>query len=456
MSERPTPNHIPENRDTVAASEVAGRSPEFEKALDTVREHAAETREYFEDFHRHPELGGEEYETAARVKRFLEAMGIEILGEEIGGSGEKRGTGIVAIIRGRSDGPTIALRADMDALPITESSDHAVRSERDGVMHACGHDAHTAGLLGAARALQELAKQGSLDGNAMLIFQPSEEKAHQKESGAVKMAREMERKGWRKNINAFLGLHVMTELDRGQVNALEGVALASSGEVDITLRGKGGHIINAYEQPNLHVMFSDLTLRLDALFRQRAQTEKTLVASARTTYEGSGYNVLAASGTSTWVIRVASEKYRTISAEILATIRRIVEEVIAKHDTSKSITATLQRRPGYRPVIHRDPTLVAVAEQSADMALGHAVNARKLIPAGEDFSFYLENLRGQEIPGVFMMVGAANPKKGIPLGPHHSPNFRIDPDVVQELSALHVAFTLNAIRHFRQVVHHDA
>ena len=226
----------------------------------------------YEDLHRHPEIGGQEVETAARIKTELERLGIEIVQEKIGNPAFGfKGTGIIARIRGKEDGPTVALRADIDALPITESKDHKVRSENEGVSHACGHDAHIAGLLGATELLKEYAERGELPGDVILLFQPSEESAVQKESGAVQMVQALERLGLRDEIKAFFGQHVFRSSERGKINVKEGVLNASSGDFKIMLSGAGGHIMNAYEQPNLNSIFSEVTMRLEEYFRPQSQ-----------------------------------------------------------------------------------------------------------------------------------------------------------------------------------------
>ncbi len=420
-------------------------SPEI---MELANEVEPQMREWYADFHAHPELGGEEHRTAEKIIGYLQSLGIEIVGEQIGGLKGAEGTGIVAIIKGKEGGPTIALRADMDALPVQERGDHECQSETPGVMHACGHDAHTSGLLGAAAIMKKLAERGKLPGNVVLMFQPSEEKAHQKESGATRMVDFLERKGMRKDIDAFFGLHVRSDMERGHINVRDGVQTASSGEVDITLTAPGGHIINTYDVPNLHLIFSEINLRLAEIFRPLAGKHEALVASARTKFEGSGYNVLPASAESTWVVRVASPLYKQISADIRAQIRTVVEESVKKYspgEQAEKVGVKVTPRHGYRPIIHRSPELVSAAATAAEKVIPGCRRTENMEVAGEDFSFYLEKLRGKEIPGVFVMVGAANPEGGIPKVPHHSPDFKIDQAVLGDLAALHTAFSLQAM-----------
>jgi len=437
-------------------SEQFERPEIVDNILESLKELEPKMESYYTDFHEHPELGGREFRTASKIKQCLEEMGIKILGDKIGiGIGEqgerKEGTGIVAMIEGKSDGPTVALRADMDALPITEDKNHEPRSQNEGVMHACGHDAHIAGLLGATEILKGLADQDKLDGNIVLIFQPSEEKSFQKQSGAVQIVKFLEKTGLRNKIGAFLGLHVFREADRNMINVKEGVQMASSGEVDIILRGPGGHIMNAYELPNLNEITSAMTVELSKIFKPMAKEKKALVASGHTQFDKKTYNVLAGETKSTWVIRITDPNYKDISKDITSQIQDVIQSVITKHleDRQGNVEVEINKRPGYRPVTHRDQKLVLLAEQAAKETIPNCENKSEISMGGEDMSFYFETLRQKQIPGVFMMVGAANPDKGYPKGPHHSLDFKIDPKVIKDLAAIHSIFSVKAIEYLK-------
>ncbi len=410
--------------------------------LEKAKEIEPKLLEYYADFHRHPELGGEEYKTAAQVKKILTELGVEIVGECIGG------TGIVAHIRGREGGEAVALRADMDALPIQEDESHELKSENPGVMHACGHDAHTSGLLGAAEILQKLSSEGKLPGDVILLFQPSEERVYNKRSGAVQIIKFLEKEGLRDQIKAFFGLHVASKLERGTVNLKEGVEMASSGEINIKLTGPGGHIMNAYELPNLHVIFSEITVRLRKIFEPLADKKEALVASPATTYNGE-YNVLSSEADSTWVIRVTSPNYKKISSQITEKIKRVISEVLAEEKVEGEVTVEIKRQPGYRPLIHRDPELVKLARDSAGEVIDNLKVEENVLLGGEDFAFYLEKLRDKEIPGAFVMVGAANSEKGITPGSHHTSDFKIDQGVIADLAALYSDLAVRALAEYK-------
>ncbi|MDO8443943.1 MAG: M20 family metallopeptidase [bacterium] len=437
-------------RDVERSDEHEVETAEAE-ATNYIRERAAELApemiDIQTDIHKNPELGGEEVRTAGKVVEYLRSLGIEVIGQNIGlstGEGEDhfRGTGVVGLIRGNGNGKTVALRADMDALPVQEVGTNEPRSAVDGKMHGCGHDVHTASLLGAAKMLQELAQKGQLDGDVLLIFQPSEEKTHQKESGAVQIVRFLEENGWRDKIGAFLGLHVFRSIERGMIRVKEGVHMASSGEIEIKLHASGGHIMNAYEIPNLNVIFSRLTVRLDEVFRPIYEQKKGLIASGRTEFSGKGYNVLPAQGESTWVVRIADPLYREISKDALNQIRTIVQEEAVRSGLGKEDIEVVPRQ-GYRPVIHRDAELVHMVREAASEVLPNyqlSPQSDQVMFAGEDFSTYLELLRGRQINGVFVQVGGANPAEGIPTGPHHAPDFRVDPNSTVDLAEIYANF----------------
>jgi|GEM_PF-1080999 len=423
--------------------------------LNRAKELEPEIINNYQDIHENPELGGQEFKTSAKIKQYLEELGIEIVTEKIGVpvDKEKGGTGIIARIKGKLGGPMIALRADMDALPIQESSDHQVRSKKDGVMHACGHDSHSAGLMGAAKILKELADQNKLDGNIILLFQPSEERTSQRESGAVQMVKSLEKTGLRTDIKAFLGLHVLTELPGGTIKLREGTETASTSNLEINLEAPGGHIMNAYQYPNLKDIVARLTLNLNNIFRKYYEEGETLVASSETKFKDASQNTLASSVTDSWIIRSLSENYKGVTNDarekITTEIQRAIDEHLVELENTrqkedkekfdpKKIKVEIVMHPGYRPTVHRDPSLIKTTQESAQTVIGKdmVINNSPLMGA-EDFSFYLEELQNKQIPGVFMLVGAANPEKDIPIGPHHNPNFKIDPKIVKDLSAIY-------------------
>ena len=413
--------------------------------LETANEIEPELMEIYHDFHENPELGGQEYRTSQKVSTFLKDLGIEIIGEKVGGLRGKEGTGIVARIKGKNQEAAIALRADMDALPMAENENNPHKSKNPGVMHACGHDAHTTGLMGAAKILKQLADDGDLPNDVYLIFQQNEE-SYEKGSGAAQIVRFMEKKGLRKNIRAFFGLHVFSELERGNVKVRHGAQLASGGQIDIKATAPGGHVMNAYEQPNLHLIFSEITVRLSKLFRDKAKKKEALISSPRTRYEGTAGNILPTEAESSWTVRITSPDYKQISKQVLQDVKKVVGEVVAKSPEAEKVKVEIKGMQGYRPVLNRSKELVEIAEKSAGGIIPSIKIDREVLMAGEDFSNYMEKLRGLEIPGVFMLVGAANKAKNIPPVTHHNPNFRIDEGVLKDVAALYCDLAVSTMK----------
>jgi len=409
-----------------------------------------EIKALYEDFHENPELGGQEIETSKKIADYLESLDIEIADSHVGI--EKKddndkvistGTGVIAIVHGLDRSRSVALRADIDALPVDEDPKNSVKSKKEHLMHACGHDIHTAALLGAAKILKELADKGELPTDVVLLFQPSEEKTFQKESGAVQMIKKLEELGIRKNIEAFFGQHVTPSFEMGKVNIKEGIQVASSGEIDITLKTKGGHVADVYEIPNVNRIFSEINTKLYDIFEPLFKKNQSIVANTRVDYPRGGYNIVPSEGKSTWVVRISSENYKKISKDVLQQIKEVVTSTVEKYSNKDEVSVKIDTRLGYRPIVHRDPALVNIVRDSAKQVIKDATLTDNFLAAGEDFSFYPEDFRGKQIPGAFAMVGSANPENGFPIMNHHTNNFKVDPDVLKDMASLHVAFVLN-------------
>lgn len=431
------------------SSEIIKRAAEIEP----------EIIEIWKCFHESPELGGEEFETAKMIEDYLSKLGIEILGKNIGG------TGIVAKIHGKENGPTIALRADMDALPVIENESHLSRSKNNGVMHACGHDANTTGLIGAAKLLKESANRGDLNGDIILLFQPNEEKARSKKTGAVSMIKFLEKEGLREKIKSFLGLHLFTQLERGQVLLSDDIQMAGSGFVDVKLKSGGGHGININTSPDIDSILSEIKLKLNDAFIHYWESGEALVASMGPKVETKADNVMLSEGGRTYVLRITSHDYKRITMDINKTIKDMVENIVKenieksklraiamgemKNDKDTAVEIEIEVKHNYRPVIHRDANLVNIASETVKEIVGNKYQRiNKSLMASEDFSFYLEKLRGKQIPGIFLMIGAANSEKGIHKVPHHSPDFKFDTEVIKDLSAIYTNFSLKVIEFF--------
>lgn len=419
-----------------------------------------EMLENYNSIHENPELGGQEFETAKKVKEYLEKLNIEILGEGIGGAG------LVARIAGDKNGPTIALRADMDALLVEEDKNNSPRSNKDGVMHACGHDLHTVGLMGGAKIINELAQAGELPGNVILLFQSNEDQAISKQSGAVQIVKFLEKSGLRSDIKAFFAMHAFSMLERGEVVLADKRQTAGIGFVDVKLSARGGHGIDIKTLPDIDYMLSAMKLKIADEFENNWLKGEGIIDSMAPKTDFKAENIMLSAGERKWVLRITAENYKEVSVEAIAKIKEIAQQVIDSHlsavksridatgakrsDEDLVVNVEIKSKQNYRPIMHRDQDLVGVANDTAAEMLPNFQRHNRDIPAGEDFSFYLEDFRGQEIPGVFMLVGAANSAKGYEKKPHHSSVFSVDPEVTKDLAGLHADFAVRALEYLKK------
>ncbi|MCK4305617.1 MAG: amidohydrolase [Candidatus Eisenbacteria sp.] len=375
----------------------------FEGVRAEVRDLAGEMVRLRRDFHRHPEPGFEEVGTAAKVAEWLEGCG----GYQIRTGVAK--TGVVADLIGRDpSGPLVALRADMDALRIQEQNegiDYA--SENPGVMHACGHDAHTAILLGVARVLAD--NRDALKGGVRLIFQPAEEGP----GGAEPMIRE----GVLRDPKpvAIFGLHVWSLLPVGDLALGEGPIMAYTDELQIRIRGKGGHGAMPQETIDPIVAASHLIVELQSVVSRSVDPLDSAVLSIGKIRGGSIMNAIADE-----VILEGTQ--RSFLPETQALLKRRLDDLgrgLDKTFGTQTEVTVIERYPA----TVNDPEMTRLASSVAEELLGpgHVQTGLRLM-GGEDMSFYL-----REVPGCFFFIGAGNAAKGI-SSPHHNPGFNLDED----------------------------
>lgn len=349
--------------------------------------------------HANPELAFEEYETSALVKRQLESLGIEY-------DDQVAKTGVVGYIKGKGDGKVIALRADMDALPIIEDNDKPYRSKNEGKMHACGHDVHTSSLLGTARLLQEHRDQ--FDGTIKLIFQPSEEKLP---GGASVMIKE----GVLQNpsVESIIGQHVQPFMDAGKIGVRSGMYMASADEIYLTIKGKGGHAA----QPQAFI--DPIIIMAQVL--NTLQTVVSRMADPRIPSVLSFGKINAAGATNVIPNEVYLEgTYRTMDETQRAKAHKMIEDIVMNTARAMGGDADLQIVKGY-PVLHNDEALATRSRDwIADYVGEDNVVDIDIWLAAEDFAWYT-----QEVPGNFYRLGTRNEARGIVHGVH-TPKFDID------------------------------
>jgi amidohydrolase len=362
------------------------------------------------DLHRHPELSFQEHRTAARAAEEAAAAGFTVR------TGIAR-TGVVAELNGGA-GPVVALRADMDALPIDEANEHDFASETEGVMHACGHDAHVAGLIGAARLLAGLRDEGRLPpGRVRLLFQPSEEAMDSEgKSGARRMAEE----GAMDGADAVVGLHVGAHLEAGRVFLAPGPFFAGTDTVRITVRGRAAHAARPHEGVDALVLAAQGILAAQQVVARRVAPESPAVVSLGTVQGGNASNIVCDRVELTGTIRFFDARTRNA-------LRRGLAEVFGALE-AQGAQVQVQFIDGYPPVVN-DPGVTARVRAAADAVAGPGVLAEAADAAmtAEDFSFLAERA-----PGAFFWLGAALPDPR----EHHHPRFDIDESVIPLGAAL--------------------
>ena len=354
--------------------------------------------------HAHPELSYQEFQTSAFVQDQLTRMGIPFK--------VMATTGVVGLLEGKNPGSrTVALRADMDALPIEEANDIPYKSKNAGVMHACGHDVHTTVLLGASRILHELRDQW--EGSVKLIFQPGEEK---NPGGASLMIKE----GVLQNPapQAIFGLHVHPGLEIGKLSFRGGMVMASADELYITIRGKGGHAAAPHLTVDTILVASHLVVALQQIISRNRNPLSPSVLSITSVQGGHTTNVIPSEVKLMGTFRAMDEDWRFRAHEL---IRRQATELV--HSMGAEIDLHID--VGY-PMVHNNEALDLAARAEAREFLGaDRVLETEIRMGAEDFGYYT-----QQIPGCFYRLGVMNVEKGITSGVH-TPTFNIDESAIE-------------------------
>jgi amidohydrolase len=368
------------------------------------RKYAPDLVEIRHHLHAHPELSYKEFETSRFVQEKLGETGIPFR--------VMAGTGVVGLIRGKNPGSrVIALRADMDALPINEENDISYRSKHEGIMHACGHDVHTTVLLGAARILHELKDQW--EGTIKLIFQPGEEK---NPGGASLLIKE----GVLHDPvpQAIFGLHVHPGLETGKLSFRGGMVMASADEIYITIRGKGGHAAAPHLTVDTILVASHLIVSLQQIISRNRNPFSPSVLSITSVQGGHTTNVIPSEVRLMGTFRAMDEGWRVKAHEL---IRKQATELV--HSMGAEIDLHIDI--GY-PMVYNNEALDTVARAEAALFMGKEnVLETEIRMGSEDFGYYT-----RQIPGCFYRLGVMNVEKGIVSGVH-TPTFNIDESAIE-------------------------
>lgn len=365
----------------------------------------AQLRSWRRQIHRYPELGFTETRTAGLINAALFDLGLET-------ETEVAKTGVVGTIRG-GKGPTVGLRADIDALPITEQNGTDFDSTRPGLMHACGHDAHTAMLLGAATLLKNLADQGRLPGTVRLLFQPSEEGQDEAgKSGGMRMVEE----GALNGLDAVFGLHVDPALPVGTVATRPGPMMASADTFTITLHGRAGHAARPHQAIDTIALSAHVIQAVHQVVSRRLDPVEEGVITIGTIQGGTKDNIIAGTVTMTGTIRSFTPQNRQHLHQELRRACALVEALGGRFD--------LNINTGYPPLINNaEATAVMVSALTALLGEDHVREAPKFM-AAEDFG-----IMASQVPGCFLRLGVHNPAWPQPYF-LHTPTFRLDEEAL--------------------------
>ncbi len=368
------------------------------------KKYAAEFISIRHHLHAHPELSYQEFETSKFIQQQLTAFNIPF---EI-----KATTGVIGLLHGKNPAKrVVALRADMDALPIIEENDIPYKSTNPGVMHACGHDVHTSCLLGAAKILSELKEQW--EGTVKFIFQPGEEK---NPGGASILIKE----GVLENPapeNIF-GMHVHTTLEKGKLSFRGGMVMASADEIYITIKGKGGHAAAPQLTADTILIASNLIVSLQQLISRNNSPFNPSVLSITSFHGGNTTNVIPSEVKLMGTFRAMNEEWRYKAHELIKTLStQLVESMGATIDIKIDI--------GYPFVLNNEALTAAARTKAASFVGKDNVEETELRMGAEDFAFY-----SHKIPGCFFRLGTGNIAKGITAGVH-TPSFNIDEEAIE-------------------------
>ncbi|WP_298020188.1 M20 family metallopeptidase [uncultured Dysosmobacter sp.] len=382
---------------------------EIRKLAETYRDYAVEARRWF---HSHAELSNQEFQTTEYIIRQLEEMGIPYV--------TPGNTGAIGIISGIQPGPVLGIRADIDALPIQELSDVPYRSMYDGVMHACGHDAHAASLLGTAQILNQL--KDRFHGTVKLIFQPAEEYFP---SGALTMMG----KGDLDDCDAIIGAHTGGLIPSGKVNVEPGPRMASSASVNIHVKGQGGHGGRPHEAIDAIVVAAAIIMNLQTVVSRELNINNSAVLSIGTLQAGTAKNIIAEDAYMTGTLRY-------FDPELIKTLEASVQRVASNTAAAYRATAEVEIVPGL-PAVINDYALAELAEKTAiDLFGKDNIIPLSKVCGTDDFAYYAD-----KAPILYARIGVMNEEK-VQAVPLHNPRFDIDEDYLVQAMEFFSAFAL--------------
>jgi len=366
--------------------------------------------------HKEPELSWQEFKTTQFVCDYLEQLNIPYRKTEP--------TGVIADITGGKQGKTVALRADMDALSVYElNRELEYHSQEDGKMHACGHDAHTAMLLIAAKALNEI--KDELEGEVRLIFQPAEEVA----TGA----KEMVRQGAVESVDNVFGIHIWSQIPSHKIQCAPGPSFASADLFKVIFKGRGGHAAMPHDTVDAVMIASSFALNVQTVVSRTVNPLRPAVLTIGKMEVGTRFNVIAENAVLEGTVRCFDVETRQ---HIQAQIHQYAEQIAAIYGG----TAEVEYNYGTQAVIN-DKVSAELARQVIEQSFGEeSYYLDDPTMGGEDFSFYLD-----KVPGCFALVGCGNAEKDSQWAHHHG-RFNVDEDTLKVGSELYVQYAVNFLK----------
>jgi amidohydrolase len=361
------------------------------------------------DFHRHPETAFEELRTSSVLRKFMEDLGIPVQ--------TMAKTGLKGLLAGQPGGKTVALRADIDALPLKEEGNKEYISENPLAAHTCGHDGHMAILMGVIQLLSS--RRDSLKGDVVFLFQPSEERIP---GGAKQMIDE----GALQGVDAIFGLHLWQDLATGVVGLVKGAMMAQPDQFSIRILGKGGHGSMPQQTVDPILVASQLVVNIQRIVSRNVDPLKPVVVSFGTVSGGTIYNIIPGKVELTGTVR-------SFEPEVQELAKSRLEEITDMTCRTFGATAEFQYEKGYPPVVN-DESMVDFVEETAGEVLGKE-SPRFIDPVmgGEDFAYFL-----QKVPGAFFFFGMGDGTEF----PHHHPAFDIDEKALPQATLLMACLAL--------------
>lgn len=366
----------------------------FFSRLEEVYPEMVELRRYF---HQYPELSFKEENTPKKISEYLTNLGIEVH-TNVGGNG------VIGVINGGKPGKTVAIRADFDALPLQDEKEVSYKSKVPGVMHACGHDAHTATLLGIAKVLSE--KKEEIAGKVVLIHQFAEEVA----PGGAKPMIEA---GCLDGVDAIFGTHIWSTVPVGQIGYRSGPIMAAADKFIIKILGKGGHGSAPHDTVDPIALGSSIVQQLQQIVSRKVDPLKPAVLTVATFQSGTAFNIIPDTATISGTVRTFNPEVQDL---IIDQMEKIVKGICLENGASYEFTY----EKGYPAVVNHSEETKLLVDTATPILSAENVIEMAPVMGGEDFGYFLE-----KVPGTFFFTGAGNPKCGAEY-PHHHPKFDID------------------------------